>query len=58
MSEPVEFFCPICGEEFAVGDDVWRDPTRVLLCPCCGATGVELWDPFGEQAHPATERAA
>jgi DNA-directed RNA polymerase subunit RPC12/RpoP len=58
MSEHVEFVCPICGEEFAVGDDALRDPTRLLLCPCCGATGVEPWDPFGEESRPATGRAA
>ncbi|HSL94315.1 MAG TPA: hypothetical protein VLA35_00115 [Thermoleophilia bacterium] len=58
MSEHVEFFCPICGEEFAVGGDACRDPARLLLCPCCGATGVEPWDPFGEETRVATGRAA
>jgi ribosomal protein S27E len=58
MSNHVEFVCPICGEEFAVSDGHWSDPSRLLLCPCCGATGVTPWDPFGEGEESVPRRAA
>ena len=58
MSEHVEFVCPVCATRFAVLAAVWLDPDRVLLCPCCGVTGMAPAGPPPGEGRPMTERAA
>ena len=40
MSERIELVCLVCTEEFVISCAQWTDPSRVLLCPCCGSTDV------------------
>ncbi len=40
MSDRIELVCIVCTEEFVISSAQWTDPSRVLLCPCCGSTDV------------------
>ena len=42
MEERLDFECPDCGEGFSIGAVFAVDPDRLLLCPCCGSTDIEL----------------
>ncbi len=40
MDDRIELVCIVCTEEFVISSAQWTDPSRVLLCPCCGSTDV------------------
>ena len=40
------FLCRDCEEVFAISDVIARSRVRILLCPCCGSTDLEIVPPL------------
>jgi len=56
--ELVAFVCAVCGQDFAVSRAVVADPARLLLCPCCGETGLAPRTHFAERPSATPGRPA
>jgi ribosomal protein S27E len=57
MSSQVDLACSLCGEEFLVPVGIYRSPSHIVFCPCCGNTDLALLG-VAERCEARVEGAA